>query len=84
MGWYCCGCHSDMDLIIYLLGMSTNIFNQRESLTYSSDSQPHQFTILVCSIPFPSGGTCSETVELFKLMYFLPFIYVELFRLMSL
>ncbi|KAG7994674.1 hypothetical protein I3843_01G070500 [Carya illinoinensis] len=54
MGWYCCGCHSDMDLIIYLLGMSTNIFNQRESLTYSSDSQPHQFTILVCSIPFPS------------------------------
>ncbi|XP_019428753.1 PREDICTED: CSC1-like protein HYP1 [Lupinus angustifolius] len=41
------------------------ISSKRISCFYSSEPQPHQFTILVRGIPIPRGSTCSDAVERF-------------------
>ncbi|XP_057447655.1 CSC1-like protein HYP1 [Lotus japonicus] len=45
------------------------IASKRIACFYSSEPQPHQFTLLVRGIPVPPGSTCSDTVERFFLEY---------------
>lgn len=41
------------------------ISSKRISHFYSSEPEPHQFTLLVRAIPVPPGSTCHDTVESF-------------------
>ncbi|KAJ6396371.1 hypothetical protein OIU77_021409 [Salix suchowensis] len=53
-------------VVCYLLYYEHNYMSaKRIACFYSSKPQPHQFTILVRSIPFSSGRNFSETVESF-------------------
>ncbi|KAK2419972.1 CSC1 protein HYP1 [Trifolium repens] len=45
------------------------ISSKRIACFYSSDPQPHHFTVLVRGIPIPPGGTCADAVERFFMEY---------------
>ncbi|GAB4840061.1 hypothetical protein Ancab_020770 [Ancistrocladus abbreviatus] len=45
------------------------VSSKRVAYFYSSKPQPHQFTLLVRSIPVPPGGTVSESVDSFFMEY---------------
>ncbi|PNY07795.1 ERD (early-responsive to dehydration stress) family protein [Trifolium pratense] len=45
------------------------ISSKRIACFYSSEPQPHQFTVLVRGIPIPPGGTCADAVERFFTEY---------------
>ncbi|XP_062151151.1 CSC1-like protein HYP1 isoform X1 [Alnus glutinosa] len=61
-----CAAYVFTGVVCYLLYYEYRyISSKRIAYFYSSKPQPHQFTILVRSVPVPSGSTCGETVESF-------------------
>lgn len=61
-----CAAYVLTGVVCYLLYYEYRyISSKRIAYFYSSKPQPHEFTILVRSIPLPSGSSCSETVESF-------------------
>ncbi|KAK4279399.1 hypothetical protein QN277_011186 [Acacia crassicarpa] len=61
-----CAAYVFTGIVCYLLYYEYGyISSKRIACFFSSEPLPHQFTILVRSIPVPPGSTCNETVEQF-------------------
>ncbi|KAL5761707.1 hypothetical protein ACOSP7_017971 [Xanthoceras sorbifolium] len=66
-----CAVYLVTGFVCYLLYHEYNyISSKRIAYFYSSKPQPHQFTILVRSIPVSAGSTVSESVESFFREYY--------------
>uniref|UniRef100_A0A5B7B8V7 Putative CSC1-like protein HYP1 isoform X1 n=1 Tax=Davidia involucrata TaxID=16924 RepID=A0A5B7B8V7_DAVIN len=72
-----CAAYVFTAVVCYLLYFEYNyISSKRIAYFYSSKPQPHQFTILVQSIPVSSGSNFSESVESFFTEYY-PSMYLS-------
>ncbi|CAN6708584.1 unnamed protein product [Malus baccata var. baccata] len=61
-----CAAYIVTGVVCYLLYYEYSyISSKRIAHFYSSKPQPHQFTVVVRSVPVSSGSSCSETVESF-------------------